>query len=81
MPALPLLFRFLYASIASASRSRTRFAIGESTDAAAIDCKPKDATELEGIGDTVVKELAWLSDGEEYGGGNLELEPLAKIAG
>ena len=31
---LPLLFRFIYWAIASASRSRTRVAIGDSTDAA-----------------------------------------------
>lgn len=36
VPALPLLLRFLYSAIASASRSRTLDAIGARTDAASF---------------------------------------------
>lgn len=59
VPALPLLLRFLYSAIASASRSRTREAIGDKTEAGFIGGKLRDDIDpdwIDGIGDTAEKE-------------------------
>lgn len=71
VPALPLRLRFLYSAIASASRSRTRDAMGERTEAGFIEGAVSDEIELDwydGMGEKVLNEVEWLKEGEARGG-------------
>jgi len=63
--------------MASASRSRTRWAIGDRTDAGFVGGRLSDEPDAdidEGRGEAIVNELEWLNDGELCGGGSLEDE-------